>query len=266
MIDPDSPLLVVTDLDGSLLDHHDYNWEAARPWLDYFAARQIPVVLCSSKTAAEIIPLQKRLGLGGAPFIAENGARISFGDDVTVNDEPDADYLALCDMLAALKTEFRFTGFHDLSDSDVASFTGLALSDARLSRLRDASEVILWRDESDKLEAFRAALARHQLALTQGGRFWHVMPENCGKGIALTQLQQQLMQQDGVSRITLGLGDGPNDIPMLEQADYAVIIKGFSKSPVTLSRTDSDHIYRTAQTGPEGWSEGIEHFLAPHKP
>lgn len=265
MIDPDSPLLVVTDLDGSLLDHHDYNWDAARPWLTYFSSRDIPVVICSSKTAAEIIPLQKRLGIRGAPFIAENGARIAFGEALTVADEPAPHYLTLCETLKPLKKQFCFTGFHDLSDADVANFTGLTLSDARLSRLRDASEVILWRDEASKLDAFRAALAEHQLALTQGGRFWHVMPQECGKGIALTQLQQQLAEQEGVRRITIGLGDGPNDIPMLEITDYAVVIKGFSKTPVELARSDRNNIYRTSQSGPEGWREGMDHFLATNK-
>ena len=30
--------------------------------------------------------------------------------------------------------------------------------------------------------------------------------------------------------ITVGLGDGPNDAPMLDSVDYAVVIKGFSKA------------------------------------
>ena len=80
MIPLDSSLLIVTDLDGSLLDHHDYNWQAASEWLARLKQQQIPLVICSSKTAAEIIPLQKRLGIAGAPFIAENGARVAFGE------------------------------------------------------------------------------------------------------------------------------------------------------------------------------------------
>lgn len=37
---------------------------------------QIPVILCSSKTASEMDDIQQELGLGGLPYIAENGAVI----------------------------------------------------------------------------------------------------------------------------------------------------------------------------------------------
>lgn len=64
-------LMIVTDLDGSLLDHHDYNWDAAAEWLDRLRQHAVPLIICSSKTAAEILPLQRKLGVVGAPFIAE---------------------------------------------------------------------------------------------------------------------------------------------------------------------------------------------------
>lgn len=261
MIPLDSSLLVVTDLDGSLLDHHDYNWDAASEWLARLKQHQIPLVICSSKTAAEIVPLQKKLGISGAPFIAENGACVSPGGDYPLADEPGEAYRALCQTLQALQADFRFEGFHQFSDADVARFTGLTLTEASQSRRRDASEVVLWRDEEARLDDFRAALAVHQLALTQGGRFWHVMPAGSGKGVALQQIQQHMAQHGG-RRTTLGLGDGPNDAPMLEQVDYAVVIKGFSKTPVVLQRTDTAHVYYTTHTGPEGWREGLDYFLA----
>jgi mannosyl-3-phosphoglycerate phosphatase len=46
------------------------------PWLDRLQDNQIPVILCSSKTAAEMLDIQQDLGLEGLPFIAENGAVI----------------------------------------------------------------------------------------------------------------------------------------------------------------------------------------------
>lgn len=72
------PLIIVTDLDGSLLDHHTYSWQPAETWLKRLRAHQIPLVICSSKTAAEIVPLQQKLGISDEPFIAENGAVIQW--------------------------------------------------------------------------------------------------------------------------------------------------------------------------------------------
>ncbi|QJT81465.1 mannosyl-3-phosphoglycerate phosphatase-related protein [Kosakonia sp. MUSA4] len=261
MIGLNSSLLIISDLDGSLLDHHDYNWNAARQWLARLKQFRIPLIICSSKTAAEIVPLQEQLGIAGSPFIAENGARVVMTGEATGADTPGEEYRGLCRNLEALRSRFCFTGFHELSDADVADCTGLTLAEARLSRLRAASEVLLWRDDEQRLEDFRIALAGHGLALTRGGRFWHVMPEGCDKGHALLRLQQQLEQQEGKPRITIGLGDGPNDVPMLARVDYAVVIKGAGTKPVVLPRADEEHVYYTTLAGPEGWREGLDYFL-----
>ena len=34
------PTLVFTDLDGTLLNHHDYDWSAAKPTLTQISARE----------------------------------------------------------------------------------------------------------------------------------------------------------------------------------------------------------------------------------
>ncbi|WP_312141809.1 mannosyl-3-phosphoglycerate phosphatase-related protein [Pantoea septica] len=252
------PLLVITDLDGSLLDHHTYRWDAAAEWLAELQRHQVPVVLCSSKTAAEIAPLQKRLGLADTPFIAENGAVVQMSAQRRERIPPESlAYEALCRTLSTLQPGFRFQGFSRFTDAEVAAMTGLTESESALARQREASEVIVWRDDEEKLAAFRAALAQHQLQLTQGGRFWHVMPAGSGKGEAL----RWLLSQYDSAPATIGLGDGPNDAPMLDAVDYAVVIKGYSKTPVTLTRQDKQRIYHTAHYGPEGWKEGLDYFL-----
>ena len=68
-------LIVFTDLDGTLLDHNNYRWEAARPALEQLRARRMPVVLCTSKTRAEVLPLWEELGLRD-PFVVENGGAV----------------------------------------------------------------------------------------------------------------------------------------------------------------------------------------------
>lgn len=253
------PLMIVTDLDGSLLDHHSYSWEPAEEWLEQLQQHQIPLVICSSKTAAEILPLQKKLGITGAPFIAENGALIQLDPSERIRLPADsADYETLCHRLSLLQSRYRFTGFHNFTDREVSAMTGLSEADAALSRQRDASEVLVWRDSEEAFASFHSELTQHNLTLTQGGRFWHVMPAGSGKGEALRWL---LSQQSGEPRVTIGLGDGPNDAPMLDAVDYAVVIKGYSKTPVRLTRQDLKHIYHTAHYGPEGWCEGLDYFL-----
>lgn len=55
------PLLVFSDLDGTLLDSHSYDWQPAT-WLTRLREANVPVILCSSKTSAEMLYLQKRWG------------------------------------------------------------------------------------------------------------------------------------------------------------------------------------------------------------
>lgn len=261
------PLLIVTDLDGSLLDHHTYSWQPAARWLDILKANAVPVVICSSKTTSEIIALQSVLGLEGAPFIAENGALLH----VDARWEQNADYprkilgqdyatlRAVMERLRA-KHSFKFFGFADVSEKQVAEWTGLTPADALLAKRREASEAFIWRDSDERLQTFADLLALEGLAITQGGRFYHVMSRESGKGAAVAWLLAQYQRQDGQQRLSIGLGDGPNDVSMLEAVDFAVVIRGYSKTAVTLPGKLSN-VYHSQAFGPEGWSEGLDHFI-----
>jgi mannosyl-3-phosphoglycerate phosphatase len=48
-------LVVFSDLDGSLLDHHDYSWQPAREAVDKLAQSRAPLILARSKTATEMV-------------------------------------------------------------------------------------------------------------------------------------------------------------------------------------------------------------------
>ena len=49
-----------SDLDGTLLDHENYDWSAAKPALSELKRQGLPLILASSKTAAEIAPATQR--------------------------------------------------------------------------------------------------------------------------------------------------------------------------------------------------------------
>ena len=68
-------VLIFTDLDGTLLDADNYSFEEALPALEKIKKRKIPLILCSSKTKAELELYQKKLKIK-SPFISENGGAI----------------------------------------------------------------------------------------------------------------------------------------------------------------------------------------------
>ena len=72
--------VIYTDLDGTLLDHHTYSFEAALETIHALRDRGVPIVPCTSKTRAETAELMSAAGLSG-PMIVENGAAIWVPND-----------------------------------------------------------------------------------------------------------------------------------------------------------------------------------------
>ncbi|EHD21464.1 MULTISPECIES: mannosyl-3-phosphoglycerate phosphatase-related protein [Brenneria] len=261
-------LMIFSDLDGSLLDHDSYGWEPARPWLERLARHKIPVIITTSKTAAEVERLQYELGLDHLPYIAENGALIAL--PANWHGHPDyprkifaADYAFICARLHQLRDnqDFRFKGFADMDAAEVAALTGLPLHGAALARRREASEPLQWLGDTDSLVRFRLALTDLGLSLTQGGRFYHVMGGGVSKGTAANWIKEQYPAKNDNRVRTIGLGDGPNDVALLAAMDNAVVIKAKGNQLVDLPESYTGKLYRTRNMGPDGWSEGLDHFL-----
>lgn len=67
--------VIFTDLDGTLLEREGYSYTPALPALNLIAKHNIPLILNSSKTVAEILSLRTELG-NRHPFVVENGAAL----------------------------------------------------------------------------------------------------------------------------------------------------------------------------------------------
>lgn len=262
------PLLIISDLDGTLLEHHSYRWEAASPWISVLRQHGIPLILCSAKSAAEILDWQHELSLTGLPFIAENGAVIQLDARWSDSDAyprlltgiHHQELYAVLDKLRQ-KFGFKFTCFADVDEHILCELTGLTRTQASLAKLNEASETLIWRDSAEMMTAFSEQLASLGLMMLQGGRFWHVLDMQAGKDKAIHWLQQQFQQREGKTYITIGLGDSPSDALLLDSVDYAVVVKGYSRQPITLQNDTPQRVYRSQNYGPEGWKEGLDHFI-----
>ena len=71
--------IIFTDLDGTLFDHFTYSFSAASDALKLIREKGIPLIICTSKTRAEILSIRKRLK-NKAPFISENGGAVYIPD------------------------------------------------------------------------------------------------------------------------------------------------------------------------------------------
>ncbi|WP_163559338.1 HAD-IIB family hydrolase [Halomonas sp. NO4] len=266
-----TPRLLFTDLDGSLLDHHHYGWEPARPWLARLKALGVPVIPVTCKTCSEIVPLRHELGLTESPFIAENGAVVGLppawcharldrgaGPDGLAIRTLGVDIGLIRQRLSVWRQRLgvRFTIMSEMPLAELVAFTGLEEAEVRQARMREGSEPLIWEDDEARLDALRRGLAGDGLCLVRGGRFWHVTGES-HKGGAVAWLVSRFTALRGRRPLTLALGDGPNDRVMLETVDQAVLIRGCHGLAV---EPQQPALYRSEATGPAGWAEGVAHW------
>ncbi|MBB4305255.1 mannosyl-3-phosphoglycerate phosphatase [Rhodobium orientis] len=251
-------LIVVTDLDGTLLDHDSYRWDAAQPALDVLKDRGIPLILSSSKTAAEIAPLRDALGFSHCPAIVENGAGILEGGDAAGEDGGETPYRRLRAVLDDLPAALRepFAGFGDWTAAEVAKRTGMGTESAVRAQARRFSEPGLWSGDEAGLEAFLAALAKHGVSARRGGRFL-TLSFGADKADRMAEIAPRYANGD-TGPTVIALGDAPNDICMLEAADIGIVIANPAHDPLPpLDGEAAGRILRSRLAGPSGWNESL---------
>lgn len=267
-------LLVFTDLDGTLLDHKNYSWKKAEPAISLLNELAFPLIINSSKTSSEIINLIDEIGIRH-PFISENGSVVNipneyfegrpiiekvcdFNKETYYFGKP---YNTILEILAEIRKnyKFKFTGFSDLTNSDVAENCNLSIEYATLAKQREASEPITWMDTDKNYQRFIELLKAKGLTIQKGGRFHQVMGD-VDKGIAIRWLKEKYEQNDPKTEwITVGLGDSFNDIRMLEVVDYPVLVKNQEITQPDMSYLPN--LIKTHRPGPEGWNEAVEDLI-----
>ncbi|MEN8772776.1 MAG: HAD-IIB family hydrolase [Akkermansiaceae bacterium] len=244
MADETMKLMVVSDLDGTLLDHDDYSFDPVLPILDRMDEAGIPLVVNTSKTKAEWLAMRGEFG-NLDPYIVENGSAIYDGEKVEVFGVPRAEILGV---LKPLRAKFKFTGYSDVGVPEIMQWTGLGRQSSERSADRHFSEPLVWQDTPEKEEEFCQLIKDRGLTTLRGGRFLHVLGEtNKGKPL-------QHLRNDKVAIIALG--DRPNDLAMLEAADIGVIIKAPGDYVL-----EAEDMLRSSETGPRGWAEMMTQIL-----
>ena len=252
--------IIVSDLDGTLLDSADYSFAAAQPALSLIRSRGIPLVLCSSKTRAEIEVYRQRLH-NEHPFIVENGGGIFIpqgyfpavpgsevldGYQVIRLGQP---YAGIRSYFVSLRKQFdaKVRGFADMSDDEVAALTGLTGKEAALARQRDFDEAFIFDGAPD--ERFLRAIESSGLRWTRG-KLFHILGDH-DKGRAMMLLRSLYQERYGAVA-SIGLGDNLNDLPLLESVDHPVLVR----------HTDGSFETRIDLPGPRGWNDAMLQLLA----
>jgi|GEM_PF-8729 len=238
-IKPQLPLIIATDLDGTLLGHEDYSFAGAPAIFAQFAQAGIPIIINTSKTYAEVNQWQQTLG-SCDPVIVENGGAIVFSTDEYAHYMQPATQAYLKTYISAgllvqaegvvqltlgrdrqsinqvldhlVQTfDFKFQRMRDWSTAQISQITGLSLDQAAKAQVRYTAEALHWLDASQEdVELFRLALQTHGLRLVKGGRFYHVMG-NQDKATALKLLVDLIVLKNNHNQINNQINNKNNN-------------------------------------------------------
>lgn len=270
-----SHFLIFSDLDDTLLDHNSYDWEKARPALEYCSTSNIPVILVSSKTRAEILTIRREMHLD-FPFISENGGGIFFplryeknlmGRRLSLSDgffkitlgSPYKDLVNKIKEIAD-ETGLRLRGFSEMDKEEVMVRTGLSKEQCVQALDREFDEPFIIEDSKEvKTESLYSSAAKRGLKISEGGRFFHLHGDS-DKGRAANWIITFYKDQFG--RVySIALGDSPNDFGMFDVVDQAVLIKSARHFTDIDIKESYPGIIVTEKYGPEGWNEAVMGLL-----
>jgi mannosyl-3-phosphoglycerate phosphatase len=261
--------VIFTDLDGTLLDHADYSWEAARPAILKLRRLNIPWPFVTSKTRAETLYWRKATA-NTHPFVIENGGAAYVPPFYFPAFFEWSGHRGLFSILewgvahgllvealeqAERQSRARIRAFHQMSVSEVAEACGMDVAMAALAKAREYDEPfeVL---ESGTTTALTGAIRRAGLRCTKGGRFWHITGR-FDKGNSVRSLTRLYAETHGPVT-TAALGDSLNDLEMLKSVDIPMLIPS---AQTHLLQNELPGAWVASAPGPEGWNEAVLRLL-----
>jgi len=255
-----SSLWVVSDVDGTLMDH-SYDLTPAKETIKTLQKLSIPVILCTSKTASEVKVIRKQLNLTD-PYIVENGAAI-YGESLDkVNGEIilGIKYELLEEILNRISNEidYKLIPLNNLTDVEATQLTGLRGNSLNLMRDRHWSMPFL-NPPSFLEDKINICCKKYKVDIFKGNRMSHLLSINSNKGKAISALKKY----SNIKNIQIiGLGDSPNDLPLLLNSDIKIIIPGIDGPNLNLIDQLKDLEFTLAsEPNGYGWKNEINKLL-----
>lgn len=207
----------------------------------------------TSKTNAELVALHGLLNFE-YPYIVENGAAIYYSAAHVVRFG--SPYTQMVEVLeqAARESGVKVRGFSGMTPLEVAAVTGLTLEAATLAKVREHDEPFLV--DCPDVEPLLRSIEAMGKRWTRGGRFFHIH-DAIDKGQAVSVVSHYFRSRYG-EVVTVGLGDAPNDIPMLAVCDRQVIVG--SEFATEMQRA-LPRARVTQESGPAGWNQAVLELL-----
>ncbi len=269
-----SPHIIFTAIEGSLLDPASRKWSAAEEALVELERRQVPLILVTGGTRAQIEPLRSKLG-HTQPFITENGSGLFLPDGYFSMKLDGAvrmaryfcvpfakDYAAATATLEEIAEESRASvvGFSQMSPREIAGNTGGPLREAELAHQRDFSERFFFAGDADAAAArFVDVAGKNGWQANPGAAgqpFWELSSSN-GPGRAIRHLMRLYRTSLHRRLRSYGIGSTAEHLGLLAAVDHPIVLPIHGQEFDRTLTAGLKHVTRGPESGPMGWNQSV---------
>ena len=255
-------ILIFTDLDGSLLNHSNFEFYTIKPFILKCLRNNIRIIPNTSKTKNEVEFFSEQLGVD-IPFIVENGSAIHNLDLVCSHFGKNNKSLILSrtadeifeifnnKVPLSLRNQCLFLKDMNASkQSKVLGLNGEQLTSA-LNRLY--SIPLIFNGPIEIKNELISIFNDLDIKLHEGGRVINIC-DNCSKGDAMKIILKK-MEDIKKKYHSIVIGDSPNDISMLALSNQPCVVP--LPDQENLKKLKLKKVIRANQVAPDGWKEVV---------
>ena len=255
-------ILIFTDLDGSLLNHSNFEFYTIKPFILKCLRNNIRIIPNTSKTKNEVEFFSEQLGVD-IPFIVENGSAIHNLDLVCSHFDKNIKSLILSrtaneifeifndKVPLSLRNQCLFLKDMNASkQSKVLGLNGEQLTSA-LNRLY--SIPLIFNGPIEIKNELISIFNDLDIKLHEGGRVINIC-DNCSKGDAMKIILKK-MEDIKKKYHSIVIGDSPNDISMLDLSNQPCVVP--LPDQENLKKLKLKKVIRANQVAPDGWKEVV---------
>ena len=269
-------VVIISDMDGCLLDK-TYDYRQALPAIEFIRKQDFILILNTSKTRYEVEYYIDKWGLRGREiFIVENGAAIYLNKhlfetkywvylnnsfvinnylSIVLGIERSLIERKISDIIEATAGEIIW--LHDITPELFSKLTGLPVEMSKKALMRDYSTLFHPLKKNSHLNEIIEEIKSRGLNATTGSGIIYLVTGRHDKGTATKTIIDLLRRIAGFEEVvTIGIGDGLNDLPMLLVTDISIVL---GNNEYLLNKLmKKDKVIHIPYKGPYAWLEGIK--------
>jgi mannosyl-3-phosphoglycerate phosphatase len=168
------------------------------------------------------------------------------------------------------KYDLNFKGVADLSLEEICNLVSVSKEQARRMAKRNYGETIL-QIQNEDFSRFIECVKAEGMQVIYGGRFFDVTI-GTDKGLAVGLLKRLFNKRFHDNVTFFGIGDSPNDVPMLSLMDVPILVQRTNRSWLNYEEMimknetdgvgiDTNRIIRIKGIGPNGWQNAIHKII-----